>query len=349
MKIEIYERARRYISSIHSTAGADGSTQALRAAQHLVRGFAIPLADAKSILAIWNENNATPPWHDRDLDRKLRDALEKGQMPMGAHLKDHEARQWLNSAPNSHPAAVPRQPSSPRPYTEEELAQKARNREQWPTFKRPTDGQLMAVAKLRKLPVEAVDMARAAGFLWSATVDGDACFVISEGPHFAQVRRYDGMPFAMPGEPTKKSLPGSLSKGFVGWTTLGDPACPVFMVEGVVGLLEGIAALRAVNADARPAAGWTILAAVSCYSRFANETFPMPDLAGRRFRILPDHDKKEAGFKAAAAWETELEAMGATADSRGLPPDRPPGCKDLGPVVANTESHLDYLTKLFAI
>jgi hypothetical protein len=206
---------------------------------------------------------------------------------------------------------------------------------------------LLAIANLRKLPVEAVEMARAAKLLWSATVDGFACFIISEAEHFAQARRYDGLPFTFAGGGTAKAktLPGSLSAGFVGWSILGDPACPVLIVEGVVGLLEGIAALRAVDADARPGAGWTILSAITCGSRFAKESFPMPDLTGRRFRILPDHDAGATGFKAAAAWQEELKAMGASVDAYPLPD----GCKDLGPVMASSETHLNYLNQLFTI
>ncbi len=230
-------------------------------------------------------------------------------------------------------------------YKKGVAAEKARKRALWPAFKRPSDDDVLVVAKLRKLPVEAVDMARACGFLWSATVDGAACFVISEGDHFAQAMRYDGMPFGLPGDPKKKTLPGSLSKGFVGWRTLGDPACPVLIVEGVAGLLEGIAAARAVDADARPGAGWSVLASISCNSRFIDETADVPLFAGRRFRILPDHDIAGTGFRAAAAWQEELQAMGATVDAYRLPP----GCKDLGPVVANVEAHLDYLNQFFTI
>ena len=232
---------------------------------------------------------------------------------------------------------------------ERRKGEKARKRALWPAFKRPTDEEIAVVARLRNLPVEAVDLARAARLLWSARVDDVDCFVISESDHFAQAMRYDGKPFAMPGGPKKKQLPGSLSKGFIGWSKMGDQACPVLLVEGVVGLLEGIGAARVVDADARPVSGWSVLAAISCNSRFAEEPFPLPDLTGRRFRILPDHDEGQAGFKAAAIWKAELIALGATVDAYRLPPDRPPGCKDLGPIMANAEAQLGYLNKLFTI
>jgi len=341
MKISIIERARRYIASMPpSIQDSGGSDAAFNVALALIKGFGLTESEAFATLTDWNQTNACPPWSDAELLHKLRDA-SKANVPDGYLLKDDDRQQWHRSGPQSHPDAAAMREA----YNEGVAAEKARKRALWPAFKRPSDDDVLVVAKLRKLPVEAVDMARACGFLWSATVDGAACFIISEGDHFAQAMRYDGMPFGLPGDPKKKTLPGSLSKGFVGWRTLGDPACPVLIVEGVAGLLEGIAAARAVDADARPGAGWTVLAAISCNSRFIDETADVPLFAGRRFRILPDHDTAGTGFRAAAAWQEELEAMRATVDAYRLPP----GCKDLGPVVANVEAHLDYLNQLFTI
>ena len=340
MKISIIERARRYIANMPpSIQGSGGQDALFNVALALAKGLRLPETEAFPILADWNHTNAVPPWSDGELLHKLRDA-SKATVPDGYSLNDDERQQRHRNTPGYSDAVAMQKANG-----ESNKAEKARKRTLWPSFKRPSDDEVLVAAKLRKLPVEAVDMARVCGFLWSAIVDGAACFVISEGDHFAQAMRYDGMPFALPGDPKKKTLPGSLSKGFVGWRTLGDPACPVLIVEGVAGLLEGIAAARAVNADARPGAGWTILAAISCNSRFADETAPMPDLAGRRFRILPDHDAAGTGFRAAAAWQAELEAMAAIVDAYRLPP----GCKDLGPVAASLEVHLEYLSQLFAI
>lgn len=341
MKTSIMERARRYIANMPpSIQGSGGSDALFNVALALAKGFILPESESFPLLSEWNQTNAVPPWPEAELRRKLRDA-KKANKPDGYLLKAEEHQSSFSTPPpsRSDAAAV----AAMAPVSTD--AEKARKRDRWPAFKRPTDAELLALAKLRKLPLEAVDIARAAGWLWSATVDSAACFVICEGEHFAQAMRYDGKPFSLPGEPKKKTLPGSLSKGFVGWSRLGDPACPVLIVEGVIGLLEGIAALRAVDADARPGAGWTILAAINCKSQFAKETFSVPDLTGRRFRILPDHDEAGTGYSAAAVWQMELEAMGATADAYPLPDGR----KDLGPVVAAIASHRDYLSQLFTI
>jgi hypothetical protein len=341
MQTNIIERARRYIANMPpSIQGSGGSLALFNVALALAKGFNLPETESAPLLAEWNQTNAVPPWPEAALLHKLRYA-KKASKPDGYLLKADEHQSSIRTPSPSRSDAVT-VASMDQMGTD---AEKARKRDRWPVFKRPTDAEILALAKLRKLQVEAVDIARAAGWLWSATVDRAACFVIREGDHFAQAMRYDGMPFALPGEPKKKTLPGSLSKGFVGWSTLGDPACPVLLVEGVAGLLEGIAALRAVDADARPGAGWTVLAAISCHSRFADEAAPVPDLTGRRFRILPDNDEAGTGYTAAAVWQMELEAMGTTADAYPLPD----GCKDIGPVVAAIESHRDYLNQLFTI
>jgi hypothetical protein len=341
MKISITERAGRYISQMPpSIQGSGGSNALFDVALALTKGFNLPEVLAFPILAEWNQSNAIPQWSDAELLHKLRDA-SKAAVPGGYLLNDDAPHQGSRRTPQSYLDA------SRIALVDEERrkGEKARKRALWPAFKRPTDEEVALVARLRNLPVEAVDLARAARLLWSARVDDVDCFVISESDHFAQAMRYDGKPFAMPGAPKKKQLPGSLSKGFIGWTTQGSTECPVLLVEGVVGLLEGIAAARAVDADSRPGAGWGVLAAISCHSRFADETFPLPDLTGRRYRILPDHDEGLAGFEAAAAWQYELRARGASADAYPLPD----GCKDLGPVIAHAEAHLDYLHQLFAI
>jgi hypothetical protein len=325
-----------------SIQGSGGRVALFNVALALAKGFSLAEIESFPLLSEWNQTKSIPPWSDAELLSKLRSA-SKANVPYGYLLKDDARQQWHRGASPSLASAA----SMVWGNEESADAEKARRRAQWPTFHRPTDAELLTIAKLRKLPLEAVDMARASGFLWSAKLDGAACFVISEGDHFAQVRRYDGMPFTFADGSTSKTktLPGSLSKGFVGWSRLGDPACPVLIVEGVIGLLEGIAAAYAVNADARPGAGWTILSAITCNSRFANESFSRPDLIGRRFSILPDHDTSGTGFRAAASWKEELEAMGATADAYPLPD----GCKDLGPVVAAIETHRDYLNQLFTI
>ena len=69
-------KARRYVASIPgAVSGENGHNQTFSVAITLVHGFALPEADAWTIL---NEYNATcsPPWIERDLRHKMDSALK---------------------------------------------------------------------------------------------------------------------------------------------------------------------------------------------------------------------------------------------------------------------------------
>jgi hypothetical protein len=164
--------------------------------------------------------------------------------------------------------------------------------------------------------------------------------VLREG-NFAQARRLDGEPFVLSGRPLKaKTLPGSEGH-FLGLKLLGGPENPVLLVEGVVALLEAVAAMFAVDADLRREGGWTVLAAASATSR--SDTALLKRLHGRRVRIVPDNDA--AGKSALLHWTSSLRAAGADADAFRLPE----GMKDLGPLVADPEAHRATLKELFTL
>ena len=110
-------------------------------------------------------------------------------------------------------------------------------------------------------------------------------------------------------------------------------------MEGVIGLLEALAAFALVNM----AGSWSIIAATSASSRFARDPALLALLAGRHVRILPDIDKNGTGMDAAATWLADLEAAGVHADAMALPE----GFKDLGEIIAVHESHLETLDALF--
>jgi hypothetical protein len=161
-------------------------------------------------------------------------------------------------------------------------------------------------------------------------VDGHRCLVITEGT-FAQARRLDGQPFDMKdGKAIKsKNLPGS-EGAFIGCSWLTTER-HILLVEGCVGLLEGMAALLPYYCILPEA--WTVIAAVSAYSRFSRAPALLASLAGKHVRIVPDSDT--AGLDAAVSWMTDLEAAGATVDVIQLPP----GFKDLGEIVTSPEAH----------
>ena len=331
MRLSIFERAARYAAAMPAAvSGAGGHAALFAVAAALVRGFDLPDADARQILATFNAR-CLPPWPAADLAAKLRSARATSKMPVGALLGDDQPR-------TPHLRALT--PAAPGVE-----AEKAAKRARWPELRRPSDAEVSRIADLRKLPPLAVGLACSIGALRAANVDENPCFVLTEGGHFAQAVRLDGRPFDLPGGPRKKTLPGSLAGGFVGWQTLGDAGCPVLLVEGAVGFLEALAAALFAEADGRPGGGWGILAAIAAGSSFEKEPSKLPDFRGRRVRILPDADPGGTGLQAAAKWAAELEALGAVVDGVALPP----GAKDLGDVLDEPEKHRAFLTQLFSI
>jgi hypothetical protein len=85
---DVVDRARRYLSRVPpAISGQGGHTQTLLAAQHLVRGFEL---DDELAIALLNEWNAqcVPPWSERELRHKVKQAREHGQaVEWGQHLK----------------------------------------------------------------------------------------------------------------------------------------------------------------------------------------------------------------------------------------------------------------------
>jgi hypothetical protein len=177
------------------------------------------------------------------------------------------------------------------------------------------------------VPGAAVEIVRRAGLLGKARYEGHECFIMGEG-RFAQARRFDGGLLPVQGgrqQSKAKNLPGS-EGAFIGRKWALGSKCPVLLVEGVIGLVEAIAALMMT----RDALDWTCLAAVSASSRFARDPYLLHALAGRRVHIIPDAGS--AGEDAASAWMAELEDAGALVQAEPLP--LPVACKDLGDVVS---------------
>ncbi len=81
------ERARAYLEHVEpAVQGQNGSTRTLVAAAHAARGFALPLEHAFFAMSDWNQR-CQPPWNDRDLKRKIDEALRKYEgITPGQHL-----------------------------------------------------------------------------------------------------------------------------------------------------------------------------------------------------------------------------------------------------------------------
>ena len=81
------ERACRYLSALPpAIAGRHGDVHTFRVCCRLVRGFALPDADALKLLDDWNAR-CEPPWSARELIDKVRRARRYGREPIGGLLE----------------------------------------------------------------------------------------------------------------------------------------------------------------------------------------------------------------------------------------------------------------------
>jgi len=315
----LLERAAAYLERMPpAIAGSGGHTATFNAVAALTRGYSMPEQDALPLLIAWNQTHCQPPWTESELRHKLRSAVSSTR-PLG-YLLDEAGARRNNTAPDF----------------ENEAEKKARLRRTWPEFMPLKPAGITAIAELRHMLPDAIDLAHRWGFLRGAEIEGHRCFIIHEGT-FAQARRLDGQPFTR-SDGTKikaKNLPGSTG-AFIGQQWLGDTQ-NVLLVEGAIGLLEALAAFALVNMKE----SWSILAATSASSRFARDPALLARLKGRSVRIIPDAD--ETGMDAAASWLADLEAAGVRADAMELPD----GFKDLGNIIAARECHLDTLNAIF--
>lgn len=82
----IPDRARRYALRMdRSITGQRGHAAAYRVAVVLVRGFALDVETALAIMAEWNLS-CDPPWPERELRRKIRDAARSSRTELGAYI-----------------------------------------------------------------------------------------------------------------------------------------------------------------------------------------------------------------------------------------------------------------------
>jgi len=312
------ERASAYLAKMPvSIQGADGA--AFAAAQALVRGFSLSVEEALPLLLAWN-HGCQPPWSEADLRSSLHSAASTSSKAEGYLLADR-------------PAAVRDRTSADFPN---EAEQRAWQRRQWPEMRRFSREELLPIARLRGIPWDGLYLARSFGLLKACQLDGHDCYAVCEG-RFAQVRRCDGQPFtnAEGRAINAKNLPGS-EGAWVGRGLLSQVP-HVLLVQGAVGLLEALTAYALV--DMEPS--WTVLAATSASSRLERDPTLLKALSGRHIRIVPTVDA--AGLNAAASWMAELQRAGASVDIQGLPP----GCQNLGALLAAEAVNQDELNQIF--
>ena len=329
------ERASAYLARMPvSISGQRGDAAAFRAAVALVRGFELSEEEALPLLSLWNKD-CLPPWREHDLRHKLRCAAKSTKVPAGCLLKaerpqrgqsTHGAKSGNRSyRPDRHCKSHSTSQSVSEPTAPAEDLSWLRKK--WPEFHPLTQADIRTVADLRSILPDAVDLAHRHGFLRVAGVQGHRCLIITEGT-FAQARRLDGQPLERGDGTCIKARNLSGSQGaFIGQGWLGETT-HVLLVEGTIGLIEGLAAMLLVDT----AHAWSILAATSASSRFARDSGLLERLRGREVHIVPDAD--EAGKDAGSSWLADLQAAGVHATAHCLPKL----CKDLGDVLQLPEA-----------
>ncbi len=81
-------RASKYLASMDpAISGSGGHAATMRAAVAMLRGFALQPADALRLLVAEYNRRCQPPWTERELAHKCRQAFQRGRMPFGALLE----------------------------------------------------------------------------------------------------------------------------------------------------------------------------------------------------------------------------------------------------------------------
>jgi RecA-family ATPase len=118
----VYEQAKKYLEAIPpAISGSGGHAQTLNAARALVYGFELPEHVAMELLQQWNQL-CKPPWSQRELEHKLREASTKPfEKPRGYLLKG--GQQYAREAMRPVPAWRPDLPQMDYNLTEAEELQ----------------------------------------------------------------------------------------------------------------------------------------------------------------------------------------------------------------------------------
>jgi hypothetical protein len=124
--ITVIECARRYVATMPPAISGQGGHRATFAvAQVVYRGFSLSEAAGRPIMEEYNQR-CQPPWSEKDLDRKIREAIEKSRLPED-YILNRDGRRAFHgsgkktSSESSAPAdpPLPTAPAWPDPLAPE--------------------------------------------------------------------------------------------------------------------------------------------------------------------------------------------------------------------------------------
>jgi hypothetical protein len=232
------------------------------------------------------------------------------------------AVQWLRERDGNGPT-VPTGRPAPRPTPTGTQAR-------WPQLQPGSGAEIAALAALRSLPVEALELAAQRGFLWFCDFAKQRAWAITDqARRCVELRTMSGKPWPAYGDlPERKSHAIGEKQTPLGLLEMA--AFPhVLLLEGVGDLLAAFAVIQNEGrvADVAPVAclGATVRLAPAVAAHFAT----------KRVRIVPQLD--EPGQGAAQEWAVSLRHAGAQVDAfslEGIVDRAGQGIKDLGDVFA---------------
>lgn len=222
-------------------------------------------------------------------------------------------------------------PSVPRPEPKREAQRAAKP---WPVLRAGSADEQKALAKLRVLPVAAVEAAAARGFLHFGQWHGVPFWSVTDAARkCVELRRLDGEPWA-----AWRDIPARKSHA------IGDKSWPIGLKESAalpcVLLLEGVGDFLAAFAVIQSEGRGADVAPVACLGASVRLA---PDVATcfaqKRVRIIGQED--DAGRRAVREWAAALVAAGAHVDAftlAGITDDAGQQIKDLGDVFAKASA-----------
>jgi hypothetical protein len=183
----------------------------------------------------------------------------------------------------------------------------------------PTEAEIEAIAKSRRLDPVAVRQAAIWGILRCGVMRGIPCWALADGPpgepvRLAEYRSLNGNRF--PGGMKSRTVVGSHKDWPVGVSLLNDPRARNASVMLCEGLPDYLAAIHFARLEKR-----TDLIPVTVLGRGVLSIHPaaIDLLSGRRIRIYAHADNDSGGMAAAERWASMLPGANCDAfDFRGL-------------------------------
>jgi len=279
------ERARAYLKKIpNAIAGQNGHRATFAAACRLVE-FGLSPEAAWGIYLEWNRSHCLPPWSERDLRHKLRDAFK-----------------CMSAKPHFFSESAPRQKVC------QYVSSNASARLSLPPLHPGTDAEIIRLANLRGLTRNGVALASEKGLLQFGEFRGKvAWFIVDHSGRVAQARRLDGLKW------TDDAKAWTLARSQAAWPIgIGEAATfpSVALVEGGPDLLA-VCAFLVVESREHDCAPIAMLGGCARIHSDALSLF-----AGKRVRIFPHVD--DTGANATRRWAEQLAESGARVDAFSL-------------------------------